>query len=348
MKISSSVMGWDVGGAHLKVVLIDPSGSVVSARQIYCPLWHGLQVLEQALDSILSTWHAPQHCVTMTGELADIFPDRHTGVVEIAQTLQKRLNGQVRFYAVQHGEQFFLPWEAVVTHTQAIASMNWLASAYYVAHHIPQVLFLDIGSTTTDITVIHGGRPAVSALSDAERLQQDTLVYTGVIRTSLMALGQKILFSGVWVNVVAEHFATTADVYTLTGDLTETDNSAETADGMDKSMTASAKRIARMIGWDAQDAPLSVWCDLADAFKQAQLLQIKQAVLRQLSLFGMTHNFRLVAAGVGEFLARDLAQQLGVEYQSAHCLMPGQDAVTSHMTTVCFPAYAVAYLGQKA
>ncbi len=41
--------GYDVGGAHLKVAIIE-DGRVVAVRQIACPLWLGLDQLGTALD----------------------------------------------------------------------------------------------------------------------------------------------------------------------------------------------------------------------------------------------------------------------------------------------------------
>ncbi|MDP1659350.1 MAG: hydantoinase/oxoprolinase family protein, partial [Methylotenera sp.] len=248
----SSTIGWDIGGAHLKAVLIDAAGQVLAASQVYCPLWRGLHELDFAVDKVLSEFNADKHVVTMTGELADIFPNRHTGVMQIALFLQKKLAGQVKYYA---GKQGFVAFNEVEINTANIASMNWLASLQYLAQNVQCALFLDIGSTTTDIALIHDGKPLLLGFNDAARMQSDELVYTGVVRTPLMALAQKIPFAGQLVNVAAEHFATTADVYMQTGDLPLVDNMAETADGAEKTVEASARRIARMIGCDAKDVP---------------------------------------------------------------------------------------------
>ena len=346
------IIGWDVGGAHLKAVLIDAQGHVLEAHQVYCPLWRGLNELESAIDAILLAMQAKSHMVTMTGELADIFPDRYSGVLAIAQTMQRKLSAinpdvQLKFFA---GNKGFVASEAVAEFTADIASMNWLASMHYLAQKLPQAIFIDIGSTTTDIALLTDGKPHVLGFTDAARMQFDELVYTGVVRTPLMALAQKIPFSGRLVNVAAEHFATTADVYTLTGELAPEDNMADTADGAEKNVAASARRIARMVGWDAHDAPLSAWVGLAHAFKHAQLSLVRQAVLSKLSLQQKTEEnaeaaLQLIGAGAGEFLTAALAQQLGIPYRSVSDFISAESSVIKNMAKVCFPAFAVASLG---
>lgn len=346
-KMTPAVMGWDVGGAHLKAVLIDAQGRVLAAKQVFCPLWRGLHELEQAIDIVLLEVQAAEHVVTMTGELADIFPNRHAGVMQIAQTLHQKLialnhNSHVRFYA---GKLGMIALDEVHRHSADIASMNWLASMQYVAAKSEQAIFIDIGSTTTDIAIVRGGRPLIRGFSDATRMQFDELVYTGVVRTPLMALAQKISFAGQWVNVAAEHFATTADVYTLTGDLPWSDNMAETADGAEKNIEASTRRIARMIGRDAEDSSLSSWRHLAGAFKQAQLNLIKQAILTQVSLLDDDcSGLQMVGAGAGEFLVKELALQMGFNYVSVNRFIHAESDVTKNMAKVCFPAFAVASL----
>jgi len=342
------IIGWDVGGAHLKAVLINAQGQVLHAKQVYCPLWRGLNQLESAIDAILSEMQAESHMVTMTGELADIFADRHSGVLAIAQTMQSKLNTanravRLKFFA---GNKGLIAPDAVAQVTSEIASMNWLASMQYLAQKLPQAIFIDIGSTTTDIALLSDGKPNVQGLTDATRMQCDELVYTGIVRTPLMALAQKIPFAGQLVNVAAEHFATTADVYTLTGELAPEDNMADTADGAGKSVASSARRIARMVGWDAHDAPLAAWIGLAHAFKHAQLNMVRQAVLSKLSSQqNAVASLQLIGAGAGEFLTASLAQQLGLPYRSVSEFISAESSVIKNMAKVCFPAFAVASLG---
>jgi probable H4MPT-linked C1 transfer pathway protein len=338
----TAVIGWDIGGAHLKAVQVDSTGQVLAVEQIYCPLWRGLHELDRAFDGILSRLQAPQHAVTMTGELADFFINRHDGVQHIAAFAQQKLGDKVQFYAAKNG---FIPLQKVATHTVNIASMNWFASVQLLATHLPQALFVDVGSTTTDIAIINQHHAQVQGFNDAARMQADELVYTGVVRTPLMALAQKIEFNGKLTHVAAEHFATTADIYMLTGDLSAEKNMSETADGAEKTIDASARRIARMVGMDSADADLTAWVALANAFKQDQLNQVRLAVSHQLARINPMEKLTLVACGAGEFLAREIAQQLGLHFLSVTDFIEAENIETQNNAAVCFPAFAVAQLG---
>ena len=59
----------------------------------------------------------------------------------------------------------------------------------------------------------------MQADTDAARLATGELVYHGVVRTPLCALAARVPFRGSAVSVMNEFFATTADVYRLTGEL---------------------------------------------------------------------------------------------------------------------------------
>lgn len=343
-----NVIGWDIGGANLKAVLLDVEGSVLNRLQTPCPLWHGLDTLASAIKVVLKTFnlnpHDTQHAITMTGELVDLFPNRHTGVVEIAQLAISLLGNNCQFYAASKG---FLVIEQVSTNSSFIASTNWHASASLLAQHLQDALLIDIGSTTSDIIAIESGKVLSSALCDARRLQQDTLVYTGVIRTPVMVLAQKIALSNIETNVMAEYFATMADVYRLTGELESAVDMAETADGKGKTQHESARRLARMVGYDVEEKPMNVWIELAFSCRAIQLKQLKTAVLKHLK-----PNTPIIGAGAGSFLAKVLATELNCAYLSINELplskitLPtcSPNSNNQQALNVCFPAYAVARL----
>lgn len=335
-------VGWDVGGAHLKLALIDQQGAALQVLQLACPLWRGMAVLSDTLDEALATLSIPsaQHAVTMTGELADIFPDRLSGVYEIADLLSQKLPGRVSFYA---GQQRLVPIADVAYHAKAIASANWMASAAFISHRIAQALLVDVGSTTTDIVTIADGQLNALGLTDAERLAHYELVYTGVVRTPLMAVCRQLPFAGQWVNVAAEHFATTADVYRLTAELNPDDDASDTADGAGKTVEESARRLARMVGADLADADMACWLQLAQACKQQQLTALTEALLCVLSRGLLMADVPLVGAGAGRFLVKMLADRLERPYLDVSDLILG-NAETKHWASVCFPAYAVANL----
>lgn len=339
----TDVTGWDIGGAHLKAARLRADGSVEAVVQLPCPLWRGLEYLEQAVDETLATLgRTDRHAVTMTGELADIFPDRHQGVTRIVDTMRRQLpDAEMRVFAGQRG---FVVSADAARYTTEIASANWLASAQFIAQKVGQGLLIDMGSTTTDIVLLQAGRAKPQGLTDAARLAADELVYTGIIRTPLMAVAQRAPFNGVWQRLAAEHFATMADVYRLTGDLEPLHDMTETADGAGKTLEDSARRLARMAGRDFEAADMASWVALARFFAQMQLQDVRAAVDRVLSR--SPSGGPLVGAGAGRFVVRELARQMRREYLDFSNLVEGEDAV-KEWAAVCAPACSVAWLGMQ-
>ena len=109
-------------------------------------------------------------------------------------------------------------------HADAIASANWHASAALAATAIEEALFLDMGSTTTDIVPLAGGTARARGFTDRQRLVEGELVYQGYTRTALMAVENRVPFAGRSIPVMNEFFATMADVQRIVGTLDEMDS----------------------------------------------------------------------------------------------------------------------------
>lgn len=342
-------IGWDIGGAHVKAAAVDPHGRVVAALQVPCALWRGLDQLESALEQALAgmppgATHA-HHAVTMTGELADLFADREQGVRRIVETLQRRCGSA--HLSVFAGERGFLDPQQALKVAGSVASANWLATAQLIASRIGEALLVDIGSTTTDLVAIHDGRVGASGRTDFARLVSGELVYSGVVRTALMAIADAIEFEGLRVPLMAEQFATTADVYRLTGELDERCDQHASADGAEKTPQASARRLGRMIGCDAHERPLETWQTLAASFRVTQLERIRRAAQQVLLRAAVAPAGVLVAAGSGAFLVPELARALrrpAVAF--ARLVVSTLDDPT--LIGVCAPAVSVAMLAQRA
>lgn len=334
--------GWDIGGAHLKVAQSDAAGRMPLALQLPCALWRGLDHLTAAIDAARHLL-APTslHGVTMTGELTDLFLDRADGVAQLTRAMQAAFpEARLRIYA---GELGFVAPEAATRHVREIASANWHASVCLVAARLPAGLFLDVGSTTTDVIPFADGRVRAVGFTDSERLVSEELVYTGVTRTPVMALGGPVPFAGELQRLMAEHFATVADLYRLTGTLPADADQHDTADGRGKSAEDSARRLARMLGRDFVSADLPAWRRLARHLTERQLRTIHDAADRVLSRGLLPEDAPLVGAGVGRFLAAALAVRMGRPYIDFATLVSGRPEVCEWAAR-CAPAAAVAAL----
>ncbi|MFW5444076.1 MAG: hydantoinase/oxoprolinase family protein [Methylococcaceae bacterium] len=339
------VMGWDIGGAHVKAAIVEPNGKVSQVCLQPCPLWQGLEFLEQAVKRILAEIPVDKsiHAITMTGELVDLFDGRDQGVKQIIDAMQVYLSGSELFiYAGLAG--FLVPEQINSGHYESIASVNWLASASLAAVKLQQGLFIDIGSTTTDILVFADKQVQAIGMTDYERMISDELVYTGIIRTAVMAVAQSACFKGKKMGLMAEYFATMADVYRLTGELNEAHDQTDTADGAEKTVLASAKRLSRMTGYEYANSDLSLWKQFAENIKSQQKHKIQQACERQLSRNLVLNGGVIVGAGVGRFLVKQIADDLGYPYLDFSGFFSHQLKHPAIEIADCAPAVSVAML----
>jgi probable H4MPT-linked C1 transfer pathway protein len=334
------VIGWDLGGAHVKAARIE-NGRVTGAVQVACPLWQGLDRLDAAFAEIRrQLGEAEVNAVTMTGELSDIFASRAEGVGRLSAMAATTLPGPIRVYGGREG--WLDPGEAG-GRADAVASANWHATATLAARCRAEALLVDMGSTTTDIIPIAGGRPAGRGYTDAERLAASELVYTGATRTFLMAVAQRVPFRGGWTSVMNEYFASMADVHRILGALPPDADQHPAADGRDKSVAASCARLARMVGCDAAEASEREWRDLAGFYAEAQLRTVHDAALQVLSASALADDAPVVAAGVGRFVIAKLAQRLGRSIEPWEAGVPARPEIASLVDT-CAPAVAVGLL----
>jgi len=156
-------------------------------------------------------------------------------------------------------------------------------SAALVARRRKSALFIDLGSTTTDIVPVAGGEIVARGYTDAERLAAGELVYTGLVRGFVMATAQRAPFGGVWTPLINENFATMADVHRVLGTLPDGVDQMASADGRAKTAEASRARLARMVGRDAADANAASWRALAAWFAEMQLRDIEDGARLVLS-----------------------------------------------------------------
>jgi probable H4MPT-linked C1 transfer pathway protein len=337
--------GLDVGGAHLKVAQVDRDERVTAALQVPCALWQGLDRLDAALATALRDV-APTGAVavTMTGELVDLFPDRATGVRHLVDHLLPLggSSGLLRFWAGRDG---FVDSATASARPLDVASANWLATATLAARRVPDTLLIDIGSTTSDVLVLAGGEVRARGWSDRERLVAEELVYTGATRTPLMALAREVPFLGERVPLTAEYFATTADVWRVMGFLPDDADQHPAADGAPKTAEASARRLARMVGADLDEAPPAAWTALARVFAREQEALLLRAVERQLSRgLLLSDDAPLVGVGCGSFIVCRLADRLGRPYRDFADLIDAATPEAAAEASRCAPAVAVALL----
>jgi probable H4MPT-linked C1 transfer pathway protein len=337
------VTGWDLGGANIKAASAE-DGRITHVVQIACPIIADPSKFDRGVADALALLPSPAlHAVTMTGELSDVFESREQGVAYLVELMRSVAAGApLRIYA---GEAGFLAPEDAKHRTREVASANWHAAAALIAQTHGDALLVDIGTTTTDIVPVKAGRVAARGHTDAERLTEGELVYTGVVRTPVMVIAQSAPFRGRPQRIAAERFATMADVFRLTGELPDDADPYPAADNRGKSMPESAARLARMLGRDACEAELAEWIGLARYFADCQLAAIEKAARAIAERAALAASAPVIGAGCGRFAAIEIAARLGRPFRDFAEIVEVEPE-TREMAARCAPAVAVALLAQ--
>lgn len=318
---SRIVAGFDIGGAHLKVARVE-DGRVVAAKTVGMPLWLGLETLDEALRQCVPLFEGVSLCAfTMTGELSEAYPTRAEGVVGLLNEIARRFpTNENLVYATRSG---LVSIDQAAKIPMEVASANWHATASLVAMLKADALFVDMGSTTTDIIRVGDGRVKASGFTDAERLQSGELVYTGFVRTFPIAVASEAPVRGRFVPLMNEYFAAMSDIYRILGVLREEDDQYRTADNGEKTVAASIARVARLVGHDAGDLRDHEWQHIARWFAERQLRTMHDAAV--LVSAKLPDDAPLVGAGIGRWQLRRLAQRLDRHYIDLADIIPAND-----------------------
>ena len=342
-----SMTGWDVGGAHLKVVKATGPARVSQVVQVPCQLWKGLDQLHGSIDRIreqLDFSHS-MLAITMTGELVDHFGSRKEGVDRIAGTIGQRFGENETVYFA--GPEGLVHVNELGRLSAQVASANWLASGSFIAARLKDALVIDIGSTTTDVIGIRDHRVVNEGYTDSERLHARELVYCGVVRTPVFALCSAAQVRGRLIPLMNEYFSNSADVYRLTGELPSHADTGSTPDGRGKDRISSATRLARMFGYDAATEQPDVWRTVAIYVREQQIQVILDACRKQMLRIGLSLDAPVAGAGAGRFLVREISRRLNRRYVDAADLFEHEGTEDRLNAGDCVPAASLACLGYQ-
>ncbi len=316
------ILGIDIGGANTKVASSD--GKLVELH--YIPLWKNSK-LPEALQEISARIVPEKVGVVITGELADCFPDKDAGLSFIMDAVN---------YAFD--EALFLESSGAFTKEKkrSIAAANWMASALIIGRDFGDCIFVDTGSTTTDIIPIKKGKP-LAAVTDFERLRRSELVYSGALRTNIAALLDTVEVKGARSRISSELFAITGDAFLVLGLISVNDYTCDTPDGAGKTKTDAMRRLARVVCADLTEIGEKDIVSIAAQAMKTQVMDIADAISDVAKRYELK---TIVACGLGEFLVKKAVEELGFE------IILMSEKYGEELSKV-FPAYAVAQLVEK-
>ncbi|MBX6364752.1 MAG: H4MPT-linked C1 transfer pathway protein [Gemmatimonadetes bacterium] len=249
--------------------------------------------------------------VTMTAELADCFETKRAGVRAVLEAVWRAFPDRPAWIFGTDGR--FRALESTWRARAGAAAANWLAAATWAARRHPDALLLDVGSTTTDVVPIVGGRVAARGRTDIERLAAGELVYTGVLRTPVCAIVRRVRLRGGWCRVAAEHFAIAADAHRWLGRIGAAEYTCETPDGRGTSRRECAGRLARMVCGDLESVSAAEVTSIARQVVDEQRRQIAAAIRQVVRRLGAAAPRVALTAGCGHALAAEAARDAGLE-----------------------------------
>ena len=317
----TSIIGIDIGGANTKVA--SANGTITETH--YIPLWKNT-TLPRLLSDIAGRIKPAMVGVVMTGELADCFESKIQGIRFICDAVDDAFS-ESRVYYLNNKCEFTGDADA------SLAAANWAASAGFLARDYDCV-FVDVGSTTTDIIPIAGGAARAGG-TDFERLQRDELLYSGVLRTNVATLLDRIVLDSARCRVSSELFAITGDVYRVLGMIEESDYTCETPDHAGTTVEESIRRLARVVCADTDEISEYAVYEIAEQVREVQVRELGSAIGAVLKRHGLDH---VIGTGIGEFLIEGAVDEISSVPCSFISDMYGTDV------SKVFPAYAAAKL----
>lgn len=310
---------------------------------IHAPLWKNKAVLYDVLYEIKKkidkTWIVSTGAV-MTGEICGCFETKGEGVSYIKKAVCKTFN-DVKFL---DNRCLFNNSYDVDRDPVSFASTNWIASAMFIADEYKDVIFVDIGSTTTDVIPIKNGEIKAKR-SDFERLKSGELIYSGVLRTNVSCLLDRINMNGGECKTSSEHFATTADVYLTIGCIKKEDFGCESLNRYcypftgekEKNRISAMRRLARVLCSDLEEIGEDNVVHIAEQVEEAQVNELITSLERISEKYGLKN---VVSVGIGDFIAEESSEALNLDFLSL-------SSVYGKGLSAVFPAYAVAKLLER-
>jgi len=333
-------MNWlalDIGGANIKVA----DGKRFAESHTF-EMWREAKRLSQQLRMIITQSPTSSHlAVTMTGELADCFETKSHGVKFIVDAVEEAADGRhTRIYLT---DARIVSPQIALRDPSLVASANWHALARFAGRIAEQGtgLLIDIGSTTTDIIPLCDGKVTAAGWTDAERLLNGELVYTGVERSPVCALIDSAPYRGKQCPVAQELFATTGDAYVILGDLPEGPARTSTADGKPATKKAARVRLGRMFCADEDKFNHRDAVALSHAVADAQMFLISTSVKRVIGEMPEPLK-KVILSGHGEFLGQRVLEELGL---TAEIIV--MTRVLGSTVSRCATAHALAVLANE-
>ena len=290
-------LGIDIGGAHLKLVGLDAKKEIIHVSYLQCPIWESLDNLTYHLNKLKKAVSIKSVfcCITMSAELCDLFKNRSLGVRKIS-SICKKTGLKFFFFSNKKGcfTKKFCP--------DSISSMNWLAPAVFLKNILENAILLDLGSTTTDITIIKDSNIINRGFNDFDRLKNHELVYTGIVRTPIFSFSNRLSIGKNHLDIIPEFFSNMADIYRINNSLPKDSDLLPSMDKRNKSLINSLRRVSRNFGFDYKPSQEELLKSISKKLIDLQLKFIFESMHTQLKQKEISKKLPIIACGIGKEL----------------------------------------------
>ena len=311
------IAGFDIGGANTDLAVIDFEDGEIKNMEVdfaYLPMWSNnddlSHVLVELIENICPVSEIDAVGISMTAELVDAYDTKKDGVLDIVKKCEETFTCPIAYVGVDG----MISKSEIEKDPLKAAAANWIATAQIATLISDNCIFIDTGSTTTDIIPIKEGSECAIGKSDFDRSATGELVYTGTLRTNLASFLDKVEINGKEYRVASELFAQTADVYMVLDLITEDDYICDTFDGEGKSKIDCARRIARVVCADLEMLSMDDIVEMSEVIHQKQIAQIADGLKQVVETQGLD---LIITTGLGkDILDRPAAELLGLKVKS--------------------------------
>lgn len=343
-----NILGWDIGGANIKVsFLAIENYRIVSDKTLikYFPIWkRGKEGLGKAIKELLLNCGVKRTnlvLVTMTAELSDVYFTKREGVNHILDVVSGIFDVNIIKVLSVNGE--LLDVETAKNKYLDVAAANWYATGWLVSKLSRNCLVIDIGSTTTSIIPVINGKVSAKGKNDFEKLIYGELVYTGVLRTHVATITDRVLIGGILVPVSAEYFAQSGDIHLILGNISPKDYNVDTPDGRGISVKEAMARLARVVCADIEMLSNDEIISMAKYIYEKQVERVLEGIanLTKYHQYDFTKTPVYITGLGGNILAKPALKKLGFKDIRHLKNYIGQEAAKAT------PSYALALMGAE-
>ncbi|MDL2246642.1 H4MPT-linked C1 transfer pathway protein [Methanobrevibacter sp. OttesenSCG-928-K11] len=335
------IAGFDIGGANTDLAIIDFKDGKIENIEIayeYLPMWSNSNDLSDTLINLiekitpLDTIDAVG--ISMTSELVDAYKTKKEGVLDVVFKTEKLFDCPIAYVGING----MMSIEDIKKNPNDAAAANWIATAQIATLIDNNCIFIDTGSTTTDIIPIKNGKECAIGRSDFERLATGELVYTGTLRTNLASFLDKIPLNGKEYRVASELFAQTADVYLTLDKININDYICDTFDGEGKNKIDCMRRISRVVCSDLDTLNEEEIIEICEFIHKKQVEQIADGLKEVINVQNLD---TVVVTGLGkDILCKKAAKLLNLKIKSMSEILNDEECIVA-------PAIGTASLMEK-